>query len=568
MPYDIAKARQAGVSDQESVEFLAKQTRYNLQGARAAGVPQDEILNALLRKTNSVIPADQPPAKIGAEGFGDAMREVAREHPIAGRLAAGATTIRNVWEGAKQLVGKEDKQAIQAQKVLADEYPGAAFTGGAATFGLTAAIPGANTVTGAAVIGGATGFLSPADSMRSRMTHTATNAVLSAVSQKLGNWAAKWIDDKLAAQTADLATQKAQNAVKDAVTAGARKAGYKVPPSQANAGTLTRLAEGFAGKIQTAQKASEFNQANTNRLARIALDIPEDTPLSSDVLEAARSEVGKAYEAIKAEKLPIRYDEKYLGAVRNLSSDWQQAQKEFGDVVKNRGIDKLIKGLTRPRAAGEEMSTTGIVETTRVLRRQAAKNIANWQEPDKQALGYAQRKASDALEALVDRNLAAAGKPGLVKDWQAARQWFAKSYDVEAALNDASGNVSARVLARLADKGKPLSGELAQIARFAKHFPKAAQDVERIGSRPPISPLDVATAAISGKYGAVSMLAGRPLARAAILSRPVQNAVTRAPDYAPSLGLRIGDTATNPYLLRAAMGGPLSTTVADRPLEK
>lgn len=569
MGYDIVKARNSGVSDEDSIEFLAKQTRYDLQGARSAGVPQGEILNALLRKTNSVIPPDQPPAKIGAAGFGDAMREVAREQPVGGRLAAAATTARNLYEGGKQIIGKEDKQAIEAQKVLANEYPGAAIAGGVATYAPLAVVPGANTLAGAGVIGGVTGALQPASSTKERAVNTGVGTVLGLISQKLGDWAAKWIGDKLSAQTADLATQKAQNQVRDAVAQAVNKAGYKIPPSQApNAGRLTKLAEGFAGKVQTAQKASAINQQNTNRLARAALDLPEEVPLSKDTLDAARRSVGKAYDAIKAEKTPIKLDAEFVKDIKGLANDWQQAAKEFPAIAGNRRVDTLISGMlggkrlgnmpeeALSKAAGQlpAKSTTGIVEITRQLRREASANIANWQDPEKQALGYAQRKASDALERLVDRNLTAAGKPDLVKSWQAARQWFAKSYDVEAALNDASGNVSARVLARISSKGR-LSDELAQIAKFAKNFPKAAQDVEKIGSQPGISPLDVATTIISPrKYGAFGVMFGRPIARSAILSDAAQNAVTRAPDYSPSLGMRVGAQANNPYLLRSLMG--------------
>src|SRR5690606_24838065 len=131
------------------------------------------------------------------------------------------------------------------------------------------------------------------------------------------------------------------------------------------------------------------------------------------------------------------------------------------------------------------------------------------------------------LEDLIDRNLQASGQQELLKNYRAARQTLAKVYDVEKALNVASGNVDAKKLGSTLAKGRPMTGELKQIAEFANQFPKAAQMTDRLVSMPHVVPRDLgALGALSAATSNPLMLAGvlaRPAARSLVLSGPVQN---------------------------------------------
>jgi hypothetical protein len=76
MGYDLEGARKAGISDQEILSTLVEKYNYDLAGARAAGISDDQILNAL-----STVPAPSEPV-------------VEKESPeLMGYLGAGAGAV-------------------------------------------------------------------------------------------------------------------------------------------------------------------------------------------------------------------------------------------------------------------------------------------------------------------------------------------------------------------------------------------------------------------------------------------------------------------------------------------
>jgi hypothetical protein len=141
-----------------------------------------------------------------------------------------------------------------------------------------------------------------------------------------------------------------------------------------------------------------------------------------------------------------------------------------------------------------------------------------------------------SLEHDIELVAKAAGKPDLLKELKAARQLIAKTYTVERALNVGDGNVSAAVMGRMLDQGKPLTGELKLIGRFAQAFPSVAREGAKVPS-PGVSGTDAAATAILGTmgYGQMGppgvMAAGLPLlrgpARRATLSETIQNRLVR-----------------------------------------
>ena len=303
----------------------------------------------------------------------------------------------------------------------------------------------------------------------------------------------------------------------------AKDAGLAMPPTQASPTLLNKLLEGIAGKTTTAQKISEKNAPQVNALTRAALGLPADEPITVQALEGIRAEAGGAYEAIKNVQQPVLTDMQYLKDINGLKGDFSQAAKKFPDLFKNEGIDKVVDSLNVSR-----MSTTEAVELIKKLRFDGNTLLKSRDNPQNLALGMASRKAADAVENLLDRKLEKmTGDPNMVRNFRDARQRIATSYDVEAALNESTGNVSATHFGKLLDKGKPLSGNLKDVAEFAKAFPKGAQAVEKIGSQPGISPLDVGVQMLrhgsgAGLFADLASLGVRPAARAAITSQPYQ----------------------------------------------
>ena len=382
---------------------------------------------------------------------------------------------------------------------------------------VASAIPGAQTLPGAMLLGAGLGGAQPAASGRERAGNIKTGAAVGASGQAAGGEIGRRIANKLSASAPAATLSKTQQAAQRAAVDG-----YVLPPTQANPSLLNRFVEGFAGKIRTQQAASTFNQETSNRLAKKAVGLADEADLSDAALDAVRKNAGKAYAAVANSPVPLKATPRYTAQINKLGDEWAKAADEFPDLVKNDAILGLRQALLK-----EEMTPSGAIAVVRKLRFDAKANLRA-AEPEKRALGFAQRRAADAVDELVETNLSRAGQKKLAESYKQARVLIAKTYDVEAALNDTTGNVSARYLAGIMDRGAPLTGELKRVAQFAQAFPKAAQNVDAIGSQPAISPLDTATAAIgaaaSGRAEVLGAVVGRPVVRSAILSKPYQRA--------------------------------------------
>lgn len=286
----------------------------------------------------------------------------------------------------------------------------------------------------------------------------------------------------------------------------ARDAGYVIPPTQARPTLPNRLLEGFAGKLSTAQNASARNQATTNSLVRKALGLADDAPITPEALDAIRKEAGRAYQAVAA-----------LGPID------ARAASLPASVNVTRGTDALMN----PRV---EVDAAHLVGTWRQANHDATAYFrAYGRDANPETLTKARAAAAEArqIDDFLSTRLAAMGRGDMVQALKDARLRIAKTYTAEAALNPASGNVAAPVLATHLARGKPLSGELRQVAEFAGAFPTAAKVPERMGSLPQTSPLDWGAAGlgsvVSGNPLFMTALLARPAARYAALAAPVQN---------------------------------------------
>jgi hypothetical protein len=394
-----------------------------------------------------------------------------------------------------------------------------------------AAIPGANTVLGAGAIGGAYGALQPTVSDEERLKNTAVGAATGAATQYAGQKIAKFIGDRIASRTAAGEARQAENQVRDLTLAESRRAGYVVPPATTNPTAINRLAESVSGKAQTQQAAAVRNQAITNRLVRKDLGLASEAPLTRETLRGVRERAGQVYKAVKGAG-EITADGQFLDDLAELSSGLDEIAKDFPDanVGANGEINKLVDSLLRDR-----FQASSAVEYLKQLRADASGNLsaAAIADPSRRALGFAQRDAAGALEDMLIRHLESQGKGNLATRFNEARQLIAKTHSVEAALNESTGNVVASRLSSQLKRGKPLSGGVATVARFAQAFPKAAQEMT---TSPGVSAVD----ALIGGAGAAtvnpSLLAlpvGRMGARSAVLSQPYQNAMT-TPSYLPN----------------------------------
>ena len=454
-----------------------------------------------------------------------ATRKQAGEMALEGtsfpeRLAIGAgKTVATLGRGAAQLAGfgPDAQEVRETRERDAALNKGAAMLGQVLSYIPTMLIPGANTLGGATAIGAGIGALQESEDPLERGKNIAFGGASGAAGKVIGDRVAQKLSAKLVNKEYDLAAQASRNAPRDATLAASRDAGFVVPPAQAGTGLAGRALEGFAGKLTTAQQASAQNAEVGNRLARQALGMADDAPITPEALEAFRKAQGAAYDDV------AKLSDFAADALEQLKQARFDASAHFKHYARSADPAALAKA------------------------REAAKEVKR-------------------LDAYLEQQAKHAGRPDLLPALHDARIAIAKSHDIERALNDATGGVSLQKLAAALDSGRPLSGELETAAKFAKAFPKAAQDVPRMGSLPGTSPLDYVSAGLYGLGG--STLSGdaggwaaaaipfmRPVVRNALLSRVGQNAlIPQAAYQTPASARLLESLAWNPGLRAATPG--------------
>ena len=442
--------------------------------------------------------------------------------PLAGttpsyRAVAGyGKAIPDILRGLGQTVGlvsREDvAEARKRDEPLMRSKEGMAgnIAGNIAALVPTAAIPGVTTVRGAAALGAGLGATAPSASTEETVGNVALGGLLGGGSQAVAGRVARSFQSG------------ARASPRERIAAEGAEAGLVVPPSQREgAGVVSRGLEGFAGKLTTAQAASSKNAEQVNALARRALGVADDVELTPQTLEKVRYKAAEPYRRIAA----------------------------FGKTEA-----KMLEDL----------------KEARFQQNLHFKHYAQTGDPRSYAAAKGFQATAAGIEDAFDNLAKVSGLTELPRQLKEARKLIAKAHDVERATNVATGNVEAPLLGKMLDKGKPLTGELRQIAEFAESFPKAVQPIERMGSLPGISPLDIAASGILGGAGALTTQQPegaaaalipflRPAVRAGLLSRTYQKAVG-APGLLSRLpGARGNEALIEDVLRRSAV--PLSLSV-------
>lgn len=299
-----------------------------------------------------------------------------------------------------------------------------------------------------------------------------------------------------AAKTPEMARRESQNALRDTTLKEGRDSGYVVPPSATGQdgfpGWLSRRLESISGKAAVGQEAAVRNQKVTNKLAREAVGLPEDSAISVQALETQRNKLAAPYREI------AKIDPEAAATLEQL----KQARFDANNYYRHYDISADPASLAKAKELSQHVSQ---------------------------------------LETFLEGIATNAGKPQLVKELRQARQDIAKTFDVERALNVATGDVSARVLGSLVDKGKPLSGGLSTAGKFQQAFPSYMREGEKVPT-PGVSKSEAIASAIFGlggyqalgPYGAA--MAALPFVsgptRSLVLSGPYQKLT--APSYQPA----------------------------------
>ena len=404
----------------------------------------------------------------------------------------------DAYRGIKEMLGQMTPQEIDQQRQLDKPLmnTGAGFAGNVAgnigTYAPLAMVPGANTVAGAGLTGAAIGATQPVGTGESRAMNTALGAGTSALAQYGGNKLAGYLQNRAKQNIADLASQQAKNAVRDQTLQEAQQAGYVIPRSQYNPSFMSNRLESIAGKAATKQAAAAKAQDVTNSLAKQALGVPDDSALSVSTLERIRNVASKPYQEVANLSPLAAKDLEALKQARNDAQGWFNAYNRSASPA------DLAK----------------------------AKDF---------------RTMAETLEKNLENYAAQAGRNDLIPTLRAARKQIAQTYTVQRALNNATGDISAPVIGRLYDKGKPLSGGLETIGKFRSAFPQISQE----GAKVPTAGVSKSEAIMGTLLGVGSALgtghpAGLLTGLIPLMSHPARSlalssVMQKAPSYAPGL---------------------------------
>ena len=491
---------------------------------------------------------------------------------IASNALSGAgKAFVDLGRGAGQYLGLVSRQDVQdsrerdAPLMATGAGKVGNIVGNVAATAPALAIPGANTVVGAGLIGAATGALQPSVSTGETVRNTVLGGALGAGGQAVGNAVAAGATRILNARNTAAATAQSANAERDAVLQAGRDVGYVVPPTEVNPSATATALESISGKAATKQAAQVRNQTVTNNLVAHDLGLPADTPITQQALAGVRQRAGQVYRQV-GQAGRITPDAQFVEDIRGIQNVSQQVQAGFPGAVTPAAhhIDALVTSLDQPG-----FTSAQALEYTKRLRQQASSNFTiagRSGDAEARALAQAQIRGADALEEMIGRHLQANGQPNLLQAFQEARTTIAKSYQAQAALR--GGNVNAQRLASQMQRGRPMTDGFGLVAHFADHFsdatklPKGGVGVSKLAAT--VGGGGALTAAFTGNLplaGALAAGTAAPYAvRQSLLSGVGQRALA-TPQYAPGA---LGTITLN--ALRQSPRTVLPATAATLPL--
>jgi hypothetical protein len=295
-------------------------------------------------------------------------------------------------------------------------------------------------------------------------------------------------------KNAMLQSQKEANAVRDANVLAAQREGFVVTPGSLTPTGANVVKERIAGKTHLEQLASIKNQQMADKVARRAVNLPENAPLTSDSMKSIRkAEYAKGYEPVK-NLGNIVADTVFLDDLTNIQSSYTGASKSFPLAVPDE-VGNLIKKYNV-----EKFDAADAVDVIKKLREQASGNFRKGEND----LAKSQLDISTALEGQIARNLEASGDPklaNLLEQFKASRQRMAISHTIENAIRVGSGSVDAKKLGRDIQNDKFMTGDLKTIAEFANTFPRVNVPPSTIGTP---GAATVVGRSLSGGAGAVA----------------------------------------------------------------
>jgi len=272
------------------------------------------------------------------------------------------------------------------------------------------------------------------------------------------------------AQRAEAAAQQASakdwaRAPQIEAAQAAQRLGVAVNPAEANPNVKTKLLVGATGEALVNAKAAKVNAPKWNELARQDMGLPENTPLTAEAFEKARSAHSAPYDNIRKIGVMQASDD-VLGELGGLKLD----PLSTSNPEKAAKVNAVVDRVTSQVASG--LSGENVVGQIRGFRKDASQVLKNPNaSPIDIDIAETNLSIANALENLVESNIS---NPKALTEFRKARTAIAKTYDWERATGVTTKQVDPLQVAKLAEKGKPLTGVLADVANVAGNFPDIA----------------------------------------------------------------------------------------------
>ena len=245
----------------------------------------------------------------------------------------------------------------------------------------------------------------------------------------------------------------------------AQRLGVAVNPAEANPNIKTKMLVGATGEALVNAKAAKVNAPKWNELARQDMGLPENTPLTAEAFEKARSAHSAPYDTIRKIGVMQSSDD-VLGELGGLKLD----PLSTSNPEKAAKVNAVVDRVTSQVASG--LSGENVVGQIRGFRKDANQVLKNPNaSPIDIDIAETNLSIANALENLVENNIS---NPKALSDFRKARTAIAKTYDWERATGVTTKQVDPLQVAKLAEKGKPLTGVLADVANVAGNFPDIA----------------------------------------------------------------------------------------------
>ena len=335
-------------------------------------------------------PENKPtPMKIGAEGFGDVLRQELQNKDWATRNIIGAgSALSSAWEGIKGLTGNSDQSQVDATKIIGEEAPVGRIAGEVAMLAPTLAIPGAATVRGAALIGGtAGGVLTPGD-LRERLTA----AGLGAAGGAAGAGLSKIAGARKAFEPSD-AVKAMQNE------------GVSLTPGE-NLGGIFRRAEDrltsapFVGDVIEESRIRAVQDFNKAALKRAEIPgVSSGGEIGHEGVANLRDGLGQAYERLLARSSANALEPKFVQELSNLRGMVSGLPKQEADQ-----FDKIIAREIDQRLAPNGVISGDNLKAAEGALGKEAVNFSTSTDAYQRQLGQALKQADVEFRALIQRS--------------------------------------------------------------------------------------------------------------------------------------------------------------------